>query len=436
MVVHLGCERYVPPIQPRMHHQQGLTMALNDAKVRKAKPESKQYKLGDAGGLFILIHPNGSKYWRWRYRFAGKQKTLALGVYPVVTLAAAREARTAAAAQLADGLDPSAMRKIEKVQTAERAENTFEVVSREWHVKHEPTWAESHSKRIIARLEQHVFPWLGTRPIADIKAPELLTVLRRIESKGALESAHRMRTISGQVFRYAVATGRAERDISQDLRGALPPVQKKHFSAITDPSKIGELLRAIDGYSGTFPVVCALKLAPMLFQRPGELRQMQWTDVNLEVGEWNFTASKQRTGVEPVVHTVPLSKQAVEILRELHPLTGHGRYVFPSPRTRDGSRPMSDNAVLSALRRMGIEKDEMTGHGFRALARTVLDEVLAFRVELIEHQLSHSVRDPLGRAYNRTKHLPERRKMMQSWADYLEGLKLGADVVKLGERRA
>jgi len=410
-------------------------MALTDAKIRKAQPRDKQYKLSDAHGLFVLIHSNGGKYWRWRYRFAGKQKTLALGVYPAITLAAAREARTAAAAQLSDGLDPSAMRKIEKAHSAEHAENTFEAVACEWHIKHEPTWADSHAKRVIARLEQHVFPWLGSRPINDIKAPELLAVLRRIESKGALESAHRMRTISGQVFRYAIATGRCERDISQDLRGALPPVQTKHFAAITDPEKIGELLRAIDGYSGTFPVACALKLAPMVFQRPGELRHMQWTDVDLEASEWNFIASKQRTGKAPLIHTVPLSKQAVNILRDLHPLTGHGQYVFPSPRTRDGSRPMSDNAILSAFRRMGIDKSEMTGHGFRAMARTVLDEVLGFKAELIEQQLSHTVRDPLGRAYNRTKHLTERRKMMEAWAEYLDRLKTGADVIELGSHR-
>ena len=279
---------------------------------------------------------------------------------------------------------------------------------------------------ILRRLELNVFPWIGTNPIIDIKAPDLLMVLRRIESRGALETAHRVKIICGQVFRYGVATGRAERDPAADLRGALPPTQPKHLSAITDPKKVAGLLRAIDGYEGSFVTKCALKLAPLLFVRPGELRKAEWTEIDCDAAEWNIPAEKMKNR-QP--HLVPLACQAVEILREIQPLTGAGRYVFPSARTPH--RPMSNNAVLAALRRMGFEKHEMSGHGFRAMARTILDEVLQVRVDFIEHQLAHAVRDPNGRAYNRTAFLPERRKMMQTWADYLDGLKAGAEVIPL-----
>jgi len=303
-------------------------------------------------------------------------------------------------------------------------ENTFEVVAREWHTKFATTWTLVHAAMILRRLELNVFPWIGVRPIIDIKAPELLRVLRRIESRGALETAHRVRIICGQVFRYAVATGRADRDPVADLRGAIPPVKSKHFSAMTDPVKVAGLLRAIDGYEGSFVTRCALRLAPLLFVRPGELRQAEWAEIDLDAAEWNIPAEKMKTRD---AHLLPLARQAVEILKELQPVSGSGKYVFPS--ARSPLRPMSNNAVLAALRRMGIDKDEMTGHGFRAMARTILDEVLQVRPELIEHQLAHAVRDPLGRAYNRTKHLPERRRMMQTWADYLDGLKAGAKVI-------
>jgi integrase len=403
-------------------------MPLTDTKARNAKPKDKQYKLFDTDGLFLLISPAGGKWWRFKYRYGGKEKLISLGTYPEVGLAKARQRRDAAREKVADGIDPSQARKALKAAKIQN-ENTFEVVAREWHAKFTPTWTSVHAAMILRRLELNVFPWIGARPIIEIKAPELLMVLRRIESRGALETAHRVRIICGQVFRYAVATGRAERDPSTDLRGALPPVKPKHFSAMTDPKQVAGLLRAIDGYQGSFVTKCALRLAPLFFVRPGELRKAEWTEIDLEAAEWNIPSEKMKTR-QP--HLVPLARQSIEILKDLHPLTGSGQYVFPSPRTP--KRPMSDNGVLSALRRMGFEKDEMTGHGFRAMARTILDEILQVRPDFIEHQLAHAVRDPNGRAYNRTAHLPERRKMMQTWADYLDGLKAGAKVIPLRKK--
>jgi integrase len=399
-------------------------MPLTDTALRKAKPADKPVRLFDGDGLYLEVSPGGGKWWRFKYRFAGKEKRLSLGVYPEVDLKKARKSTGEARQLLTDGIDPSANRKATKAARADRAANSFEVVAREWISKQMPTWAESHGGRILARFERDIFPWIGGRPIAEVSAPELLSTVRRIENRGALETAHRALRNCGQVFRYAVATGRAQRDTSGDLRGALPPVKEEHLPAITEPKRAGELLRAMDEYQGTFTVRCALRLAPLVFVRPGELRKAQWTDIDLDAGEWRFTASKTDTP-----HIVPLSVQAVAILREVHPLTGRGRYVFPS--VRSSQRPMSDNAILAALRRMGISKDEMSGHGFRAMARTILDEVLGWRPDLIEHQLAHAVRDPNGRAYNRTAHLPDRRKMMQAWADYLDGLRVETNVVPI-----
>lgn len=399
-------------------------MPLSDTAIRKVKPTDKAFKLADEKGLFLLVTPAGGKLWRMKYRFAGKEKLLSFGKYPDVPLIRAREKRDTAREQLADGIDPGEHRKAAKAAGAERASNSFEVVAREWFAKFEPTWAVNHSGRIIARFERDIFPWIGGRPIADITAPELLAIVRRIENRGALETAHRALGNCGQVFRYAVATGRAERDPSGDLRGALPPFKGEHFSAVTDPAKAAELLRTLDGYQGTLPVACALRLAPLVFVRPGELRTAVWADINLDAAEWRYTVTKTGTA-----HIVPLATQAVAILRELHALTGSGRFVFPG--ARSNGRPMCDNAILAAMRRMGIGKDEMSGHGFRAMARTILDEVLGVRPDLIEHQLAHAVKDPNGRAYNRTAHLPERRKMMQLWADYLDKLKAGAEVIPL-----
>ncbi|MGD0274707.1 MAG: integrase arm-type DNA-binding domain-containing protein [Syntrophales bacterium] len=404
-------------------------MPLNNLRVRTAKPKEKPYKLSDFDSLYLLVTEKGHKWWRFRYRFGGKEKVLALGTYPEISLADARMRRDEARKQVAHGIDPGEVRKAQRAAKANMEENSFEVVAREWHSKFAPTWAVSHATKIIRRLEQDVFPWIGSRPINEIKAPELLMTLRRIESRGALDTAHRMRFICGQVFRYAIATGRAERDPAADLRGALPPTKERHLAAVTDPAQVGELLRAIEGYRGGFVTKCALRLAPLAFVRPGELRHAEWAEINLDEAVWNIPAHKMKMK-EP--HLVPLSNQAIECLRELHPLTGAGRYVFPSARTN--SRPMSNNAVLAALRRMGFAKDEMSGHGFRAMARTILDEVLQVRPDFIEHQLAHAVRDPNGRAYNRTAHLAERRKMMQRWADYLDGLKSGAKVIPLNRQ--
>ncbi len=398
-------------------------MALNDLKIRNKKPSAKQEKMYDGDGLFLLVTPQGGKYFRFKYRFDGKEKLLAFGTYPEISLADARQRRDEARRQIAHGIDPGAVRKAQK--QAETAETeTFEVIAREWHERFSHTWAPGHAVKLMNALKRDLFPWIGARPIKDLKAPELLAALRRIESRGTLETAHRVRGMLGQIFRYAVATGRAERDPVADLRGALPQPNEKHHAAITDPKDVSPLLRAIDGYQGHFVVKCALRLAPMLFVRPGELRHAEWTEIDLDEAVWNIPGSKMKMK-EP--HLVPLSKQAVEILRDLQPLTGAGRYVFPS--ARSFARPMSNNAILAALRRMGFSKDEMTGHGFRAMARTILDEVLQVRPDYIEHQLAHAVRDPNGRAYNRTAHLVERRKMMQIWADYLDGLKSGAVVI-------
>ncbi|HUV99131.1 MAG TPA: integrase arm-type DNA-binding domain-containing protein [Gallionella sp.] len=401
-------------------------MALTEVAIKNVKPGEKAIRLFDGGGLYLEVAPSGGKWWRLKYRFDGKEKRLSLGVYPDVSLKDARQRRDDARKLLANGTDPGENRKAIKAAKSERAANSFEVVAREWFGKKAPSWAPSNAEKVLARLEKNAFPWLGNRPIADITPPELLKVLRRIEDRGAVESAHRVKNYCSQIFRYAIATGRAERDASSDLRGALKTPVKQHHAAITDPKFVAELLRAIESYQGSFVTKCALRLAPQLFVRPGELRQAEWIEFNLDNAEWNIPAGRMKMRE---AHLVPLSTQAVEILRDLHALTGEGKYVFPGARTND--RPMSDNAVLAALRRMGFAKDEMSGHGFRAMARTILDEELGVRPDFIEHQLAHAVRDPNGRAYNRTAHLTERRKMMQQWADYLDKLKAGAEVIPL-----
>jgi integrase len=401
-------------------------MPLTEVAIKAAKPGEKPIRLFDGRGLYLEVAPSGGKWWRLKYRYDGKEKRLSLGVYPEVSLKDARQRREDARKLLADNIDPSVNRRAVKAARIERAGNSFEVVAREWFAKYSPNWAPANAEKVIRRLENDAFPWIGDRPVADITAPELLSVMRRMESRGALESAHRMRGYCGRVLRYAIATGRAQRDPSADLKGALPPARKNHRAAITDPQHAAELLRAIEGYQGEFVTKCALRLAPLVFVRPGELRRAEWGEIDLDKAEWNIPPGRMKMR-EP--HLVPLSSQAVAILRELHPLTGRGKYVFPGARTN--GRPMSDNAVLAALRRMGFAKDEMSGHGFRAMARTILDEVLGVRPDFIEHQLAHAVRDPNGRAYNRTAHLAERRKMMQQWADYLDRLKAGAEVIPL-----
>jgi integrase len=406
-------------------------MPLTDTAIRRAKPQAKAVKLFDGGGLYLEVNPAGGKWWRWKYRFGGKEKRLSLGVYPDVSLKAAREKRDTARQQLAAGIDPGQARRAEKL--AQAGAESFEAIAREWHAKFSPGWVASHGDRILKRLEKDLFPWVGKRPIAEIKAPELLGVLRRIESRGALETAHRAMQNCGQVFRYAVATGRAERDPTGDLRGALPAPKEKHHASIIEPKRIGELLRAIDTYEGFFATKCALRLAPLVFVRPGELRKAQWREFDLDKGEWRIPAERMKMREQ---HIVPLSRQATAILRELEPLTNKAIpskpdapcYVFPGGRSRE--RPMSENAILAALRRMGYAKDEMTGHGFRSMASTLLHEQ-GWNHQVIERQLAHAERNAVSAAYNFAEHLPERRKMMQAWADYLDGLKASAEVIPI-----
>lgn len=400
-------------------------MKLSETAIRKAKPEEKTYKMADGGGMYLEVTPTGSKYWRLKYRFNGKEKRLALGVYPDVPLALARERREAARKLLANDVDPGLLKKQTKHANKENAANSFEAVAREWFAKHSTNWVPRHGERILRRLEKDLFPWLGNQPITDITAPMLLSVLRRIEGRGALNAAHRTHQNCGRIFRYAVATGRAERDPSGDLRGALPPVRETHHASITEPKAIGTLLRVIQGYEGSFITKCALQLAPLLFVRPGELRQAEWEEIDFETAEWRIPGKKMKMGA---LHIVPLSTQALNVFRDLHPLTGHGRYVFPGARSAD--RPMSDNTVNAALRRLGYDNKEMTGHGFRSMASTLLNEQ-GWNRDAIERQLAHAERDEVRAAYNYAEHLPERRRMMQHWADYLDKVKAGAEVILL-----
>ncbi|MCK0508485.1 tyrosine-type recombinase/integrase [Aromatoleum anaerobium] len=406
-------------------------MPLTDTAVRQAKPAEKARKLADERGLYLLIQPTGGKLWRLDYRFEGKRKTLALGAYPDVSLAAARKGRDQAREQLAGGDDPGQVRKAEKFARVTAASNSFEAIAREWFARQLPSWAPSHSSKVLGLLERDIFPWLGKRPASEVSAVELLTTLRRIEERGAVDTSHRAKQTAGQIFRYAIATGRAERDPSADLRGALAPPKGKHFASITDTAEVGALLRAVEGFTGTLIVRSALRLAPMLFVRPGELRQMEWTEIELDKAEWSISGEKMKTRRD---HLVPLPTQAVAILRDLEPFTGQGRYVFPGARTR--AHPMSNAAINAALRRLGYDtRTEITGHGFRAMARTILHETLGVDAAVIEHQLAHRVPDALGAAYNRTKFLPQRKMMMQQWADYLDRLRKGAEVVQIDQAR-
>lgn len=400
-------------------------MPLTVTQIQNAKPQDKPVRLFDERGLYLEIAPAGGRWWRFKYRFGGKEKRISLGVYPDVGLKDARDKRDAARKQVAAGIDPGEARKTAKQAVIEKTENTFDAIAREWFAKYSPNWASSHSSKIIRRLELDVFPWLGSRPIRDIIAPELLSVLRRIESRGAVETAHRVLQNCGQIFRYAVATGRADRDISTDLRGAIPPVKERHHPSITEPKLIGALLRAINGYRGSLVTKCALMLAPLVFLRPGELRKAEWSEVNFEHAEWRIPATRMKMRA---LHIVPLSTQAMAILRELYPLTGSGRFIFPGARGK--GLTMSENTVNAALRRLGYTKDEMTGHGFRSMASTLLNEQ-GWNRDAIERQLSHAERDSIRAAYNYAEHLPERKRMMQAWADYLDTLTTGAPVIPL-----
>ncbi len=412
----------VPAEAATKERMKGGRARLTDRAVRLLKSTGSPFRLWDGEGLYLQVSAAGSKLWRLRYYFGGREKLLALGAYPEVGLKDARERALDARRKVANGIDPGAERQAEK-QTGKavlRGDGTLEVVAREWHARFAPTWAPDHATTQLRRLERDVFPWLGARPVAEIAAPEVLSVLRRVEERGAAETAHRVKVICGQVFRYAVATGRADRDPTVDLRGALAPVPERHFAAVTDPAQLARILRALDGYEGTLPVRVALRLQALLFVRPGELRTMRWEHVDLDGALWTFTASKTK---QP--HTVPLAPQAVALLRELKPLTGGGPYVFPCARLRSAGRPMSEATVNAALRRCGVDtKAELTGHGFRAVARTILEERLGFRPEVVELQLAHRIKDPLGRAYNRTQHLEERTRMMARWADFLDELRV------------
>lgn len=399
-------------------------MALTDTQIRKVKTREKPFKLADEKGLFLLVNPNGSKLWRFKYRFTDKEKSLSIGIYPDVTLAEARKKRDEARQSLADSVDPGMAKQLKKRAHKLGPENSFETIAREWHIKFNSKWTEEHGARILQRLEKDIFPWLGQRPINEINAPELLLVLRRLEHRGILETAHRLCQTCGQVFRYAIATGRADRDISADLRGAIPPVKRRHFASITDPKAIGGLLRAIRGYNGHLITRCALQLAPLTFVRAGELRNAEWSEFDFDIAEWRIPAHKMKMRS---IHIVPLSMQAIAVLRQIQVLTGDGKYVFPSLRTL--TRPMSNNAVLAALRRLGYAKDEMTGHGFRSMASTLLNEQ-GWNRDAIERQLAHSERNHIRAAYNYAEYLPERRKMMQHWADYLDGLANSHSTIK------
>ena len=387
---------------------------MQDVKVRNAKPKERAYKLHDARGLYIIVTPSGGKWWRLKYRFAGKEKTISLGIYPEVSLAQAREKRDGARKLLASGIDPSAERQAKKAaMKADR--DSFEAMALAWFEKFSPRWVPAHTETVIHRLEADVFPWIGAKPIAEVTAVQLLEVLRRIEARGAVSTAHRIKQIIGQVFRYAIATGSASRDPSADLRGALAPERERHFGAITKPSDVVGLMRAIAGYQGSFIVRCALRFTALTFARPGEIRKAEWSEIDFDNALWRIAAERMKMKRE---HLVPLSRQTIEVLRELHRLTGSGLYLFPG---RTAARPMSENAIGAALRYMGYERGTMTAHGFRSMASTLLNEQ-GWGRDAIERQLAHAERDGVRDAYNRAEYLAERQRMMQAWADYLEQL--------------
>ena len=394
-------------------------MPLSATAVQSAKAKAKSYKLSDSGGLYLEISPKGGKWWRYKYRFDGKEKRISLGTYPDVSLAKAREKHSAARKLLADGINPSEDRQNIKASKKLNATNSFEQVARAWITSHMVNKAESHKSKVLRRFELYLFPWIGSKPISSITAPQFLETVKRVESLNIAETAKRTLQTAGQVFRYAVQNGFTERDVTADLKGALAATTKKHMAALTDPKEVSELLRAIDGFKGSFTVLCALKMSPLVFARPGELRTAKWADIDLKAAEWRYVASKTNTN-----HLVPLSTQAVAILSSLQPVSGKGVYVFPGGHSP--LRPMSEAAVNAALKRLGYNtQTEITGHGFRAMARTLLHEQLNFDPNIIEHQLAHVVPDNLGAAYNRTKFIVQRKEMMQVWADYLDELKTG-----------
>ncbi len=400
-------------------------MPLTDITVRNAKPAAKQQKLSDSGGLYLLVHPNGSKYWRLKYRILGKEKVLTCGIYPQVTLSDARARRDEAKKLLANGQDPGEVKQVQKIAAQHQAANTFEAVAREWLGKKAAKQVTKTRDRNLRILEINIFPHIGKTPIDQVSPKALLTALHKMEQRGIVDSAHRALQLCGEVFRYAIATERAQADLSLVLKGALAPAKERHHASITDPKGVADLLRVIDGYEGAFLTRQALRLAPLVFVRPGELRNAEWSEIDLDAGEWRIAAHKMKM---KVVHIVPLSTQAVQLLREIHQLNGDGKYVFPGLRSTD--RPMSENTVNAALRRLGYEKEQMTGHGFRSMASTILHEQ-GWPHEAIERQLAHAERNKVSAAYNYAEHLPKRREMMQAWADYLDALKTGAKVINI-----
>ncbi|MEB0011283.1 integrase arm-type DNA-binding domain-containing protein [Glaciimonas sp. Gout2] len=396
-----------------------LASPLTDLQVKSAKPRDKPYTLADGGGMYLEIAPTGSKTWRMAYRQPnGKNTRLTFGAYPAVSLTNARKKREAAREQRAAGTDPAQLKRDDKQATAAAAANTFERVAWAWLGKTAATRAETTQDKVTSWLKKDVFPYIGEMPVSTIKPIDVLSTIQKMEARGAIDSAHSVRRLCGQILRHAVASGLTERDVTVDLKGALSVAPQVHYAAITEPQQAGELMRSIHTYTGHPYAVAALKLSPLLFVRPGELRSAEWIEIDLDAAEWRIPASKMKMKVD---HLVPLSVQAVEILRGVHLMTGGSKFVFPSIRT--GARCMSENTITAALRSMGYSKEVMTAHGFRAMARTIMDEVMGERVDLIEHQLAHAVKDPNGRAYNRTAHLPARRKMMQRWSDYLGGLR-------------
>ena len=414
-------------------------MPLTDTAIRKAKPADKPQRLFDGGGMYLEVSPAGGKLWRLKYRYGGKEKRLALGAYPETSLADARERRDAARKLLAQGVDPGEQRKAVKAAGEERAANSFEVIAREWLAVKQPEWTPGQYGKERDRLENHAFPRIGALPIANIGVAEIRPLLVHVVKQGHIEQAHRLRHQLSRVFRFAIATERASRDPAHDLRDTLPARQPKNHPTITDPKQVGELMRAIDGFTGTFPVKCALQLAPLWFCRPGEIRMAEWAHFDLDsehpiyavppINRKLKKAAKESPQTPP--HIIPLSLQALEILRELHQLTGRGRYLFPG--ARDPTRHMSDGAINAALARIGY-KGIITGHGFRHMARTLLGE-MGWSAEALERQLSHKEPGVAG-VYNKAQHLPERRKIMQAWAEYLDGLRSGGSVVAITRRKA
>lgn len=397
---------------------------LSEAKVRSAKPRDRAYKLFDERGLFLLVKPNGARLWRLRYRIGNREKLISLGIYPDVPLKRAREKRDEGRRLVADEIDPSTERKDRRAAMLV----TFEGVAQEWLELQSKSLSPETISILGARLNSGLYPYLGSRPIGSITAIEVLAALRRIEARGRHETAHRVRALAGRVFRYAVATGRAKHDVAADLRDALAPVKSKNFASVVDPIRVGELMRAIYGYSGHPVTALALKLAPLLFVRPGELRQAEWAEIDLDGSEWRIRAARMKM---KELQVVPLARQAVALFEELRPFARGGRYVFHSLRSRD--RPMSNNTINAALRRLGYSGEEQTAHGFRTMASTLLNEQ-GYHPDVIELQLAHAERNKVRAAYNKAQRLPERRQMMQAWADYLDGLRAGATVVPFRRR--